>query len=183
MRKTLKISYDELGIFLFVLLALFPMFLLRDFTPSNELRYLSIADEAIRDGHLFAFYDHGVQYADKHAHGHLPKYCHLGVVVMWIVYWHGSRRAHGHVDDHVYRPCAPYLLPYGAQRWHNVATGFAVSPLCVLGSVTPCSRGPCSVSVCLPYRCGNVEGWATCSVSSSRSCLQDLSCFPSSVPR
>lgn len=35
--------------------ALLPVMILRDFTPSNELRYLSIADEALRDGHLFAF--------------------------------------------------------------------------------------------------------------------------------
>ena len=28
--------------------ALIPVLLLRDFTPSNELRYLSIADEALR---------------------------------------------------------------------------------------------------------------------------------------
>ena len=39
--------------------------LMRDVTVSNELRYLSIADEALRDGHLFAFYNHGVPYADK----------------------------------------------------------------------------------------------------------------------
>ena len=32
------------------LLALLPVMILRDFTPSNELRYLSIADEALRDG-------------------------------------------------------------------------------------------------------------------------------------
>ena len=32
------------------LLALLPVMVLRDFTPSNELRYLSIADEASRDG-------------------------------------------------------------------------------------------------------------------------------------
>lgn len=44
---------------------LLPILLLRDFTPANELRYLSIADEALRDGHLFAFYNHGVPYADK----------------------------------------------------------------------------------------------------------------------
>lgn len=46
-------------------LALLPAMLLRDFTPSNELRYLSIADEALRDGHIFAFFNHGLMYADK----------------------------------------------------------------------------------------------------------------------
>ena len=45
--------------------ALLPLMLLRDATVSNELRYLSIVDEALRDGHLFAFYSHGVTYADK----------------------------------------------------------------------------------------------------------------------
>ena len=42
-----------------------PVMILRDFTPSNELRYLSIADEALRDGHLFAFTNQGEPYADK----------------------------------------------------------------------------------------------------------------------
>lgn len=42
-----------------------PMMLLRDFTPDNELRYLNIADEAISGGHLFAFTNQGVPYADK----------------------------------------------------------------------------------------------------------------------
>lgn len=45
--------------------ALLPVLVLRDFTPSNELRYLSIANEAIANGHLFAFTNHGVPYADK----------------------------------------------------------------------------------------------------------------------
>ncbi|MDR1517020.1 MAG: hypothetical protein LBS52_02790 [Dysgonamonadaceae bacterium] len=51
--------------FLIYFLALIPACLLRDFTPDNELRYLSIADEAIRNGSLFAFFNHGEIYADK----------------------------------------------------------------------------------------------------------------------
>lgn len=47
------------------LLAMLPVMILRDFTPSNELRYLSIADEALREGHLFAFTNQGEPYADK----------------------------------------------------------------------------------------------------------------------
>ena len=47
------------------LLALLPVMVLRDFTPSNELRYLSIADEALRDGRFFAFTNQGEPYADK----------------------------------------------------------------------------------------------------------------------
>lgn len=52
-------------IFLFFLAALAPAMALRDFTPGNELRYLNIADEAIREGHVFAFTNQGVPYADK----------------------------------------------------------------------------------------------------------------------
>ena len=52
-------------LFILCTAALLPLMLLRDATVSNELRYLSIADEALRDGHLFAFFNHGVPYADK----------------------------------------------------------------------------------------------------------------------
>lgn len=48
-----------------VTLCLLPVILLRDYTPANELRYLSIADEALRQGHIFAFTNHGAIYADK----------------------------------------------------------------------------------------------------------------------
>lgn len=48
-----------------VVIAFLPILILRDFTPSNELRYLSIADEALNCGELFAFTNHGVPYADK----------------------------------------------------------------------------------------------------------------------
>lgn len=51
--------------YLLIFLALLPLLLLRDFTPDNELKYLSIADEAIANGNIFAFYNHGVPYADK----------------------------------------------------------------------------------------------------------------------
>lgn len=52
-------------VFVFCAVCLLPMMAMRDFTPSNELRYLSIADEAIANGHLLAFYNHGIPYADK----------------------------------------------------------------------------------------------------------------------
>ncbi len=52
-------------VFAFTLICLFPVMLMRDFTTSNELRYLSIADEAIANGHIFAFFNHGIPYADK----------------------------------------------------------------------------------------------------------------------
>ena len=52
-------------VFAFTIVCLFPVMLMRDFTTSNELRYLSIADEAIANGHIFAFFNHGIPYADK----------------------------------------------------------------------------------------------------------------------
>lgn len=39
--------------------------ILRDFTPDNELRYLSIVDEAIINGDIFTFTNQGIIYADK----------------------------------------------------------------------------------------------------------------------
>lgn len=48
-----------------VILAFLPMMVLRDFTPANELRYLSIADEALSTGRMWAFTNHGLAYADK----------------------------------------------------------------------------------------------------------------------
>ena len=51
--------------YLLFLILLIPTFLLRDYTPDNELRYLSIADEALRNNSFFTFYNHGVVYADK----------------------------------------------------------------------------------------------------------------------
>lgn len=52
-------------VYLGVFIALLPVLLLRDFTPSNELRYLSIADESLRNGTWVAFTNHGMPYADK----------------------------------------------------------------------------------------------------------------------
>lgn len=52
-------------LFVGIAIAVLPVLLLRDFTPMNELRYLSIADEALRNHTLFAFTNHGIPYADK----------------------------------------------------------------------------------------------------------------------
>lgn len=52
-------------IYFLPLLALIPIFIFRDYTPDNELRYISIIEEAIRNGSLFTFHNHGVPYADK----------------------------------------------------------------------------------------------------------------------
>ncbi len=46
-------------------LALLPILIFRDFTPANELRYLSIADEALQNHTFFSFSNHGLPYADK----------------------------------------------------------------------------------------------------------------------
>lgn len=61
----MKFNWWNLYFFLGILLALLPIILLRDFTPANELRYLSIADEAISRGDIFTFTNHGIPYADK----------------------------------------------------------------------------------------------------------------------
>ncbi len=42
-----------------------PLLIFRDFTPNNELKYLSIVDEAIRNHTVFTFYNHNIPYADK----------------------------------------------------------------------------------------------------------------------
>lgn len=46
-------------------LALVPLLLSRDFTPANELRYLSVADAASLNHTFFTFTNHGEPYADK----------------------------------------------------------------------------------------------------------------------
>lgn len=55
----------DLTLYLVYLAALLPMIILRDFTPANELRYLSIADEALSNNSFFAFTNQGEPYADK----------------------------------------------------------------------------------------------------------------------
>ena len=47
------------------LVLLLPVFIFRDYTPDNELKYISIVDEALRNGTWFTFYNHGEIYADK----------------------------------------------------------------------------------------------------------------------
>ncbi len=51
--------------YLLILVCFIPLFIFRDFTPNNELKYLSIADEALREGHFFTFRNQGLLYADK----------------------------------------------------------------------------------------------------------------------
>lgn len=58
-------TYPVASVMLLMLLCLAPVMAMRDFSPGNELRYLSIADEAIANGDIFAFTNHGLAYADK----------------------------------------------------------------------------------------------------------------------
>ncbi|HZL10033.1 MAG TPA: glycosyltransferase family 39 protein [Prolixibacteraceae bacterium] len=51
--------------YILYVLAVLPVFIFRDYTPDNELRYLSIADEALCNGSIFTFTNHGLNYADK----------------------------------------------------------------------------------------------------------------------
>ncbi len=64
LRKTIE-KHPNTWMWVAIILAFVPMLLLRDFTPDNEGRYLIIADEALRNGHYFAFTLNGVPYADK----------------------------------------------------------------------------------------------------------------------
>ena len=59
--KQLKMRYR----YLYYILLLIPAFLFRDYTPTNELKYISIVDEALKNGTWFTFYNHGAVYADK----------------------------------------------------------------------------------------------------------------------
>ncbi len=52
-------------LWLVIVAAFIPMTMLRDLTPDNEMRYVSIADAALRSGHFFAFTLNGAPYADK----------------------------------------------------------------------------------------------------------------------
>ena len=52
-------------LYIIYFLLLFAVVLVRDYTPDNELKYISIANEAIDNGSYFAFYNHGEAYADK----------------------------------------------------------------------------------------------------------------------
>ena len=65
--------------YLLVLLALIPVLVFRDYTPSNELRYLSIADEALGNGTFVSFTYQGLPYADKP-----PLYLWIVMLCKWL---------------------------------------------------------------------------------------------------
>lgn len=64
---------------LWVVVSLVPLFFVRDFLPANELRYISIADEALSKGQVFAFTNQGIPYADKP-----PLYLWIVIVARWL---------------------------------------------------------------------------------------------------
>lgn len=76
-------SRERRLLYLSLFVALIPMLLLRDFTSSNELRYLSIADEALRNHTFFVFTNHGVPYADKP-----PLYLWIIMLCRWLTGTH-----------------------------------------------------------------------------------------------
>lgn len=65
MIRRLVDKHPVLAVILLMLLTLAPVMALRDYSPSNELRYVSIVDEALTEGHVFAFTNQGQDYADK----------------------------------------------------------------------------------------------------------------------
>ncbi|NMB37664.1 MAG: glycosyl transferase [Bacteroidales bacterium] len=71
--------------FVIYLLILLPLMLQRDITPNNELKYLSIADESLRDGHFFTMYNHGEVYADKP-----PLYIWIVIFFKWLLGSHNT---------------------------------------------------------------------------------------------
>ncbi len=72
--------FPLLTVLLLVFIAMLPMIILRDFTPSNELRYLSIADESLHSGRWWAFTNHGIPYADKP-----PLYLWCVILGKWLL--------------------------------------------------------------------------------------------------
>ena len=51
--------------YILYILALVPVFIFRDFMPGDEMKYLSVADEALRNGDWLTFGNHGAVYAEK----------------------------------------------------------------------------------------------------------------------
>ncbi len=65
---SLKINYfnkKELSIILFGLILFIPSLLLRDYTPGNELKYIGIAKDMLKNGSVFVLRDLGELYSDK----------------------------------------------------------------------------------------------------------------------
>lgn len=76
-------SREKYLLYVGVGVALLPVLLFRDFTPPNELRYISIADEALRNHTFFTFSNHGTPYADKP-----PLYFWIVMLCRWVTGGH-----------------------------------------------------------------------------------------------
>ena len=63
--KKLLDRFPVIAVVLLLAVTLAPMMATRDYSPSNELRYVSIVDEAFTEGNVFAFTNQGQDYADK----------------------------------------------------------------------------------------------------------------------
>jgi len=63
--RMIRLLADRRFRLLCYLLLLLPLLLRREPTPTNELKYLQIADEALRDGHFWCLFLDGTAYADK----------------------------------------------------------------------------------------------------------------------
>jgi 4-amino-4-deoxy-L-arabinose transferase-like glycosyltransferase len=91
---------------------------LRDFSPDNELKYLSIADEAIENGQFFAFTNHGAPYADKP-----PLY-------LWIVMLGRALFGNSCMPFLALFSLIPaYLIIWAVDDWLRKSTGLLQKPL------------------------------------------------------
>lgn len=119
------------GIYVIALVAMLPALVLRDLTPDNELRYVSIAGEALENGTFFAFTNHGVAYADKP-----PLYmwiCMLGrrlfgVNCLWFVGLFSVIPAF--VTTEV---MARWSAPHMSRQWRTAARWMLLSSVLFLG--------------------------------------------------
>lgn len=80
--------WHRYGVYILFIIAVLPVLCLRDFTPANELRYVSIAHDALRDGNIFTFTNQGSYYSDKpplYLWIVMGAYRLCGVDCMWLV--------------------------------------------------------------------------------------------------
>lgn len=57
--------HPALSAIILLSVCLLPLLALKDISPANELRYMSIAEEALENGNVFTFSNQGEPYADK----------------------------------------------------------------------------------------------------------------------
>ena len=76
--------------YILLIIVFLPLLYFRDFTPNNELKYLSIADEALRSGTYLTFTHEGSIYTDKP-----PLYLWLIMLCNCLLYTSPSPRDRG----------------------------------------------------------------------------------------